>query len=220
MSVAKKLQPITETSCLVNIMHEILVDRWKRGISSIAVCPTQRLERHLGADVLMPEFEKLLALQFKAYKRFKYAPLEYFAISRKQHGTLLGYPSNCAYYVFPDYKTHFQMSYDRRLELLGNRYKILNNTWFVEVHNVPLNTKKVWRKQLQTGQIPSTNWSQLSEMLRECVAGFRTTKVKDRCLLQDTEEKVVETLSIPSGKFSLFYTKLSPDESWQRFDET
>jgi len=210
MSVANKLQPITETSCLVNVMHEILVDRWKKKIPSIAVCPTQAFEKHVGFDVALPEFEKVLALQFKAYKRYKHKVLDCFEIYQSQHQTLRKYPLDCAFYVFPDYQTHSQMSKDRQLELSGNYYKILNNTWFVEVHSIPLGTKKVLRSALVTKQIPSFSWSKLSVMTNSCEAGFRIVKTDDRYFLKDAEEGIVEVIEIPSGKFSLFYTRTTP----------
>ena len=207
MSVAKKLQPITETSCLVNVMHEILVDRWNKGIPSAAICPTQRLETHVGFDVAIPDFEKLLVLQFKAYKRYRYKALDYFAISHNQHNTLLKYPTNCAFYVFPDYKTHSQMVMDRFLEYLGQHYKILNNTWFVDTHSIPRGTKKVLRNQLATGVIPSLRWSGLSKMIVECEVGIRIVKIKQQYRLLDTKEEEVEILEMPRGTFSFFYTK-------------
>jgi hypothetical protein len=213
MSVLRKLQPITETSCLVNVMHEILVDRWKKRIPSIAICPTQRLERHLGYDVALPDFEKILGLQFKAYRRYNFKCMDYFQIKRKQHAKLRSYSRNCAFYVFPDYKTHSHMSRDRRLELQGSTFMILNNTWFVEVHDIPIGTTKVRRNQLLTGQIPSLTWQRLSALITKCWAGFRITERQKRYVLFDTEEKLTESIAIPSGRFSLFYTRLGPEKS-------
>lgn len=207
MSIAKKLQPITETSCLVNVMHEILVDRWNKGIPSTAICPTQRLETHVGFDVAIPDFEKLLVLQFKAYKRYSYKALDYFTIYNSQHNTLLKYPRNCAFYVFPDYKTHSQMIRDRVLEYLGQRYKILNNTWFVDAHSIPRGTRKVSKNYLATGAIPNLRWSRLSRMIVECEAGLRIVKIKKQYRLLDPKEKEVEILKTPRGTFSFFYTK-------------
>ena len=207
MSVTNKLQPITETSCLVNVMHEILVDRWNRGIPSIAVCPSQRLENVVGFDVALPEFEKLLVMQFKAYKRHKNKALDYFKLYNTQHNTLLQYPPNCAFYVFPDYKTHAQMMNDRHLEYLGHRYLILNNTWFVEVHSIPKGARKVSRNDLATGNVPNVKWRQLSIMIRSCEAGFRIVMVRQRYILQDPDEKTVEILKIPRGRFSFYYTQ-------------
>jgi len=80
LTISQKLDAITETSCLVNIMHEILVSCWRKKIPSIAVCPSQYLERTLGYDVALPYFEKALALQFKAYFRRNYKALDYFKI--------------------------------------------------------------------------------------------------------------------------------------------
>jgi len=206
MSVTNKLHPITETSCLVNIMHEILVDRWKKGIPSIAVCPTQRLEKYVGFDVALPDFEKLLVLQFKAYKRYKYKALDYFMISRNQHSTLLKYPIDCAFYVFPDYKTHTQMFQDRLLEYLGQHYKILNNTWFVETHSIPRGTKKVTRNSLSTGSVPSLRWSKLSGMITGCEAGFRIITMQNQRRLLDPKEEEIQIVEKPRGSFSFFYT--------------
>lgn len=206
MISTNKLQPITENSCLVNIMHEILVDRWNKRIPSIAICPTQKLERTEGYDVALPGFEKTLALQFKAYFRRNYRALDYFKIYASQHNTLLTYPLNCAFYVFPDYKTHSQMYKDRQLELSGQYYKILNNTWFVEVHAIPSATKKILRSSLTTKQIPSFSWSRLSGMIKSCEVGFRIKSIRGRYTLLDPEERIVEKVEIPSGRFSLFYT--------------
>lgn len=214
MSATNKLQAITETSCLVNVMHEILVDRWIKRIPSIAVCPTQRLEKHVGFDVALPEFDKVLALQFKAYKRYKYKALDYFAIYQQQHNTLLKYPLNCAFYVFPDYKTHLQMYQDRLLELLARKpFTILNNTWFVEAHSIPSNSKKVYRNDLVNKVIPHIRWRKLSNYTHVCTAGFRIVKIKDHYVLMDPKENEVEVVRIPSGKFSFFYTKLTPVKS-------
>ena len=207
MSTTNRLQPITESSCLVNVMHEILVDRWNRGIPSIAICPSQRLESVVGFDVALPGFEKLLVLQFKAYRRYKNKASNNFIIYNRQHKTLLKYPQNCAFYVFPDYKTHAQMINDRRLEYLGQRYLILNNTWFVETHSIPLGATKVARNDLVAGNVPSVRWRQLSRMIRSCEAGFRIVLVKQRYILQDLDEKTVETLKIPGGRLSFFYTQ-------------
>lgn len=213
MSAVNKLQAITETSCLVNVMHEILVDRWKKKIPSIAVCPTQRLERHVGFDVALPEFQKVLAFQFKAYKRYKYKAKDYFAIYQSQHTTLLKYPPDCAFYVFPDYKTHSQMSQDRLLELLGQPFRILNNTWFVDVHSIPSGTKKVSRNDLVNRIVPYIRWRKLSSSISSCSAGFRISKIKDHYVLMDPEENEVGAVEIPSGRFSFFYTKLTPAKS-------
>ena len=176
MSIAKKMQAITETSCLVNVMHEILVDCWKKRIPSIAICPTQRIEKKTGYDVALPEFQKSTALQFKAYHRRNYRALDYFKIDPNQQKTLRKYPKNCAFYVFPDYKTHDQMIKDRQLELAGKPFEILNNTWFVEVHYVPRRAKKVIRNDLFLGRIPSIRWPALSKMITSCEAGFRIVK--------------------------------------------
>lgn len=213
MSVANKLQAITETSCLVNVMHEILVDRWKKKIPCIAICPTQRLEKHVGFDVALPEFEKVLALQFKAYKRYKYKALDYFAVYQSQHKTLTNYPLNCAFYVFPDYKTHLQMSQDRQLELLGQPFRILNNSWFVEVHSISLGTSRVYRNDLVNRVVPHARWRTLSSWIKDCTAGFRIVRIEDHYVLMDPEENEVEVLEIPSGKFSFFYTRLTPAKS-------
>jgi hypothetical protein len=219
MSVAKKLKLITETSCLVNVMHEILVDRWKKRIPSIAVCPTQKLEKTTGYDVALPEFEKMLYLQFKAYLRRNYKVLDYFRIYPRQQKTLLKYPTNCAFYVFPDYKTHDQMSKDRQLELTGKPFEILNNTWFVEVHSIPVGTKKIMQNDLASKRIPSIKWSKLSGMLDTCGAGFRIVKINDYYTLEDTEEIVVEEIEIPSGTSSLFYTRKTPINMLNDTDE-
>lgn len=210
MSAVNKLRPITETSCLVNVMHEILVDRWIQKIPSIAVCPTQHLEKYVGFDVALPGFDKVLALQFKAYRRHSHRALDYFKIYQSQHNTLLKYPRDCAFYVFPDYKTHLQMTEDRVLELSGQPYKILNNTWFVEVHSIPRGTIKVSRNDLLTGQIRHVRWLRISSMIENCPAGFRIVKVNDQHVLLDPEENEVEVVEIPSGKFAFFYTSLAP----------
>lgn len=211
MSATNKLQAITETSCLVNVMHEILVDRWKKKIPCIAVCPTQRLEKDVGFDVALPEFNKVLALQFKAYKRYNYKALDYFAIYQSQHNTLLKYPPNCAFYVFPDYKTHLQMHHDRLLELVARQpFKILNNTWFVEVHSIRSNTRRVYRNDLVNRVVPHIRWRTLSSWIKICTAGFRIVKIDEHYVLKDPEGYEVEVVEIPSGKFSLFYTKLIP----------
>lgn len=216
MSVVNKLHAITETSCLVNVMHEILVDRWKKKIPSIAVCPTQRLEKHVGFDVALPEFEKVLALQFKAYKRHNYKALDYFAIYQSQHNTLNNYPINCAFYVFPDYKTHLQMQKHRFLELLGQPFKILNNTWFVEVHSIPGGTNKVYRSDLVNGIVPHVRWPTLSSWMKDCTAGFRIVRIEDHYVLMDPKEKEVSVVEIPSGRFSFFYTKLTRTNSQEK----
>ena len=208
MSVTNKLQAITETSCLVNVMHEILVDRWNKKIPCIAVCPTQRLEKYVGFDVALPEFDKVLALQFKAYKRYKHRALDYFKIYQSQHNTLIKYPLNCAFYVFPDYKTHLQMSQDRLLELLGHPFRILNNTWFAEVHSIPIGSRKVSRNDLVNRVVPHIRWRVLSGWIKNCTAGFRIVKINDHYVLMDPEERGVEVVKIPSGRFSFFYTKL------------
>lgn len=208
MSVANKLQPITEASCLVNVMHEILIHRWNQKIPSIAVCPTQHLEKYVGYDVALPGFDKVLALQFKAYKRYNHKARDYFATYRSQHKTLIKYPRNCAFYVFPDYRTHLQMNRDRFLELKGRPFRILNNTWFVEVHSVPWGTRKVTRTDLIRRKIPHIRWLMLSRMIRKCSAGFRIVRIQDHYVLMDPEEKEVEVLEIPSGRFSFFYTNL------------
>lgn len=207
-STSKKLQVITETSCLVNVMHEILVDRWRKKIPSIAVCPTQKLEKTVGYDVALPSFDKVLALQFKAYFRRNYKALDYFRIYANQHIILRNYPLNTAFYVFPDYKTHAEMHKDKQLELVGQYYKILNNTWFVEVHSIPLGTTRIMRNQLVTKQIASFNWSTLSKKIDACKFGFRIIKINHRGKLITPEEKTVEMLPIPSGSFSFFYTEL------------
>lgn len=69
-----ELEAIIETSCLVNVMHEILVDRWNHRKPCIAICPTQYLEGKIGLDVALPLFDKGLGLQFKAYKRYNKKP--------------------------------------------------------------------------------------------------------------------------------------------------
>jgi hypothetical protein len=207
MSVANKLQAITETSCLVNVMHEILVDQWNKGIPSTAICPTQRLESNVGFDVAIPDFEKLLVLQFKAYKRYRYKALDYFSIYKSQHNTLLKYPRNCAFYVFPDYKTHSQMVKDRILEYLGQRYKILNNTWFVDAHSIAPGTKRVLRNHLTAGNIANLRWRTLSRMIVNCEAGLRILKVRGQYRLLGPNEKEIEILETPRGTFSFFYTK-------------
>jgi hypothetical protein len=207
MSVAQKLAPMTETSCLVNVIHEILVDCWKKKIPSIAVCPTQKLEKIVGHDAAIPGFDKVLAFQFKAYLRRSYKPLDYFQVYPSQHATLRKYPLNCAFYVFPDYKTHFQMHKDKHLELLGQYYKILNNTWFVEVHSIPATKTRIERNDLVTRRIPSFNWATLSRKVMSCDIGFRIIKRNGRYMLEDTEERVVETIGIPLGSFSFFYTE-------------
>lgn len=209
MSVSRKLQAITETSCLVNVLHEILVYDWKRKIPSIAVCPTQRLEKNVGFDVALPHFDKILALQFKAYKRYKYKALNYFSIYGSQHTTLRKYPVNCAFYVFPDYKTHSQMQQDRVLELQGKPFTILKKTWFVEVHSIPSGTKRVARNDLVSGVIPSVQWNILSSSINDCRVGFRIVRINDHYVLMDPKEKIVEVVEIPSGKFSFFFTKLT-----------
>ena len=216
MSVTNKLQAITETSCLVNVMHEILVDRWGNRIPSIAVCPTQRLEKHVGFDVALPEFDKVLALQFKAYKRYKYKALDYFAIYQSQQKTLTNYPLNCAFYVFPDYKTHLQMKQDRVRELQGKWYTILNNTWFVEVHSIPGGTEKVYRNGLVNGIVPHVRWPILSRWMKDCTAGFRIVRIEDHYVLMDPKEKEVSVVEIPSGRFSFFYTKLTRTNSQEK----
>jgi len=188
-------------------MHEILVHRWTRGIPSIAVCPTQRLEGVIGFDVALPGFEKLLVLQFKAYRRYRYKALSYFKIYNSQHNILLQYPLNCAFYVFPDYKTHLQMITDRFLEYMGQRYKILNNTWFVEVHSISRGTKKVSRNDLITGNVANVKWHMLSRMITECTAGFRIVMRRERYLLLDANEREIEALRLPRGRSSFFYTQ-------------
>lgn len=189
-------------------MHEILVYGWKRKIPSIAVCPTQRLETLVGFDVALPQFDKVLALQFKAYKRHKYKALDYFSIYQSQHTTLMKYPLNCAFYVFPDYKTHSQMQQDRILELQGKAFTILKKTWFVEVHSIPSGTARVARNDLSQGVVPSLQWNMLSSLINDCRAGFRIVRINDQYVLMDPKEEIVEVVEIPSGKFSLFFTKL------------
>lgn len=207
LTTSQKLEAISETSCLVNIMHEILVNCWQNKTPSIALCPSQYLEQTLGIDVSLPYFEKALALQFKAYFRRNYKALDYFKIYQSQQMTLLTYPHNTAFYVFPDYKTHAQMHNDRHAELQGQYYKILNNTWFVEVHSIPSGTTRITRNQLATGTIPSLRWLVLSEMIKTCRIGFRIVKINGRHELLDPKEKIVEMIKIPSGSFSFFYTE-------------
>jgi len=202
-----KLEAMTETSCLVNVMHEILVDRWNQKKPCIAICPTQYLEGKIGIDVALPLFDKGLGLQFKAYKRRNYKAQNYFEIYPKQHSTLLGYPNNCAYYVFPDFKTHKNMSAHRILEYLGRPYLILNNTWFVEAHNLPANTTKVTRDDLIQNNIPSVRWSQLSYQIDECRVGFKRLKIDDKELqIIGPDEEVLDILRVPSGTFSFCLT--------------
>jgi len=202
-----ELEAITETSCLVNVMHEILVNRWNQRKPCIAICPTQYLEGKIGLDVALPLFDKGLGLQFKAYKRYNKKALNYFKIYPKQHRTLLGYPYNCAYYVFPDYKTHKDMALHRILEYLRRPYLILNNTWFVEVHNLPANTKKVTRDDLIQNIIPSIRWSQLSNQIDECRAGFKRVKINEKEIkIVSPEEETLDKLKIPSGTFSYCLT--------------
>jgi hypothetical protein len=207
LAPSQKLEAITETSCLVNVMHEILVNCWKNGTPSIAVCPTQYLEQKLGCDVALPYFDKVLALQFKAYYRRNYKALDYFKINQSQQKTLEMYPQNTAFYVFPNYGTHAQMHNDKHAELKGQYYKILNNTWFVEVNSIRGRTR-VLKNQLVTGNIASLNWSKLSKMITTCEIGFRIAKINGRYELVDPEEKIVEMFQVPSGTFSLFYTEL------------
>jgi hypothetical protein len=208
LTTSQKLDAITETSCLVNIMHEILVDCWKNKTPSIAICPSQYLEQTLGYDVALPYFEKALALQFKAYFRRNYKALDYFKIYQSQQTRLLTYPRNTAFYVFPDYKTHAQMHKDRHAELQGQYYKILNNTWFVEVHSIPAGTTRIYRNQLATGIIHSFRWKILSNLIKTCQVGFRIAKINGKTKLLDTKEEIVEMIKIPSGSFSFFYTEL------------
>jgi hypothetical protein len=208
LATSQKLEAITETSCLVNVMHEILVNCWKNRTPSIAVCPTQYLEQKLGYDVALPYFEKVLALQFKAYYRRNYKALDYFKICQSQQKTLLKYPQNTAFYVFPDYGTHAQMHNDKHAELSGQYYKILNNTWFVEVNSIPAGTTRVLKNQLVKGSVPSLNWSNLSKMIATCEIGFRITKINGRYELLDPEERIVEMIQVPSGTFALFYMEL------------
>ena len=208
LTPSQKLSAITETSCLVNIMNEILVNCWQNKIPSIAICPTQDLEQTLGYDVALPYFQKVIGLQFKAYSRRNYKALDYFKIYNSQHITLSAYPRNTAFYVFPDYKTHDQMHSDRHAELRGQYYKILNNTWFVEVHSIPLGTRRIYRNQLVTGAIPSLRWQILTVKTNRCELGFRIQKTNETSELLDPEEKLIETLQIPSGVFCFFYTEL------------
>jgi len=202
------LAPITETSCLVNVMHEILVSRWKKKKPCIAVCPSQHLEKYVGFDVALPGFNKVLALQFKAYKRRQGNVLDYFSIYGRQHNTLLRYPRNCVFYVLPNYKTHQNMDQDRRREFAGFPYLILKNTWFVEAHSIPRNTKRVDRIQLTSGAISSSSWQNIERGLTRCQFGFRIARIEDRYVLYDPEENEVEVLEIPTGRFSLFYTQI------------
>jgi len=198
-------------------MHEILVSRWKMGKPCIAVCPTQHLEKVVGFDAALPSFDKLLVLQFKAYRRLRGKALNHFPIYPKQHTILQQYPMNCAYYVFPDYRTHTQMNHDRLQEYAGRPYKILDDTWFVEVHSVPKSAKKVSRKQLTTstrkGRIPSKRWQKLAHELDSCQAGFNIARVDGIYALRDPEERVVEELRVPSGYFSFFYTRIRRTQS-------
>lgn len=199
------LAPITETSCLVNITHEILVSRWKRGKPCIAVCPSQYLEKIVAFDAALHNFDKILALQFKAYKRNRGKSLDYFSIHKEQHKTLWGYPVSCAFYVFPNYRTHQEMDQDRRLELAGSPYRLLKNTWFVEVHSVSKNASRVYGSDLDTSKIPSLNWLFLEKRLDGCQAGFRVATIREHRILYDPEERVVEVLEVPSGRFALLY---------------
>lgn len=122
--------------------------------------------------------------------------------------TLLKYPRNCAFYVFPDYKTHSQMITDRFLEYSKKQhYKILNKTWFVDAHSIPHGIKKVTRNHLATGTIPNLRWSKLSKMITDCEAGIRIIKIKQQYRLLDTKEEMVEIFEMPRGTFSFFYTK-------------
>jgi len=184
------------------------------GKPCIAVCPTRYLEKVLGFDAALPSFDKLLVLQFKAYRRLKGKSLNYFPIYPKQHTTLQQYPMDCAYYVFPDYQTHTQMNQDRLQEYAGIPYKILNNTWFVEVHSVSKSAKKVYRKQLtispRKGRIPSERWQKLERELDSCRVGFSIASINDVYALRDPEERIVEELRVPSGNLSFFYTKITP----------
>jgi hypothetical protein len=205
-SPSQKLEAITETSCLVNVMHEVLVERWNNGCPSIAICPTQNLEGDIGLDVALAGFDKALGLQFKAYKRSRNKVLDYFAIYKSQHKTLLKYPYSCAFYVFPDYKKHYEMSQDKQAEYKGNRFKILNNTWFVEVHDISKRAKRVTRRNLMSGKTRSIRWFALSKRLTDCYAGFQVVKINGNYILMDKEERVVKVLEIPSGSFSMFYT--------------
>jgi len=210
MFVVNKLEAITETSCLVNVMHEILLERWMKGVPAIASCPTQRLEKHLGADALLPDFDKMIVLQFKAYKRINHKASDYFKIYPSQHNKLLRYPFNCAFYVFPDYKTHTQMSKGVLHGLLSQHLEILSHTWFVEVHSIPQNAKRICRHDLLTRRIRSLRWYNIADMMERCLAGFRIVKVQDHYILMDPEEREVEVIEIPSGTFSFLYTKIAP----------
>jgi len=205
---ANLLSSVTETSCLVNILHEILVSRWTKKKPCIAVCPSQYLEKYVGFDVALPGFNKILALQFKAYRHQQGKVLDYFSVYGKQHNTLLSYPRNCAFYVFPDYKTHQKMDQDRRQEFQGSSYLILNNTWFVETHSIPKKAKRIYRDHLASGVIPSFTWRKLESELSRCQFGFRIVRIGEYYVLHDPEEREVEVLSIPSGRFSLFYTTI------------
>ena len=201
---ANLLAQMTETSCLVNVMHEILVSRWNQRRPCIAVCPNQRLEKHVGFDVALPDFHKVLALQFKAYRTLKGNVQDYFSIYGEQHSTLLKYPMNCAFYVFSDHRTHKDMDQDRRREFSGQPYLILNNTWFVEVHST--HGKRIYRNQLASGAIPSIRWRDVDVGLIECRFGFSIVRTDGHYVLHDAEQRIVEVLEIPSGRFSLFYT--------------
>lgn len=209
--MTNELQAITETSCLVNVMHEILVDLWNQKMPTIAVCPTQYLEgRVVGFDAALPDFDKLLVLQFKAYKRYRKKVLDYFAVSNKQHNILLQYPPKCAFYVFADYKTHSDMIKDKHLEYSARQYyKILNNTWFVDAHSIPSNTRRIPRDELQSGQTPSLRWTDLSNRMANCLAGFRIAKVQDHYILLSPQERTVEVLKLSKGTFSFLYTKIT-----------
>lgn len=103
------------------------------------------------------------------------------------------------------------MSKDKVDERFSRQYfKILNNTWFVEVHSIPLGAKKVTRKNLLTGQIPYVRCHIIATMIDRCQVGFRIARIQDLYILLDTEEREVEVIGIPSGTLSFFYTKITP----------
>lgn len=99
------------------------------------------------------------------------------------------------------------MTLHRILEYFGRPYLILNNTWFVEVHNLPANTKKVTRHDLIKNRIPSIRWSQLSNQIDECRVGFKRVKINDKEVkIVSPEEEVLDKLKVPSGTFSFCLT--------------
>lgn len=208
LTIQQKMEAVTETSCLVNVMHEILVDRWRKGAASIAVCPSQFLENTLAYDVSLQSFDKLIGFQFKAYFRDSYKVKAYFRIDPHQHMRLLKYSKNTAFYVFPDYFTHSQMQKDKILEKMGHFYRILNNTWFVEVHEIPACWRIISQSELSSSIIPSYRWTQLSKMINDCLVGFRIVKENKQIILAP-DEKSVEEILIPPGAFSFLYTNVA-----------